>query len=200
MLCHVPGLKVVMPSTPHDMKGLLVACVRDDNPTIVVKHKTHARASRARCPRSSTRCPLGVGRDHPPRHRRHPRRLQPHGRSRRSAAAEQLAGEGIDCEVIDLRTVAPLDIETVVASARKTNRVVVVHEAVRFGGLGAEIAAQIQEHAFDHLDAPVARVGAPFSPIPFSPALESAYVPDAERIAAEIRGDAPPAALPARPA
>ncbi len=110
------------------------------------------------------------------------------------AAAEQLAGEGIECEVIDLRTVAPLDIDTVVASARRTNRIVVVHEAVRSGGLGAEIAAQIQEHAFDHLDAPVARVGAPFAPIPFSPALEAVYVPDAERIAAEIRAtlDRPP--------
>ena len=98
-----------------------------------------------------------------------------------------LAAEGIECEVIDLRTVQPLDIDTVVESARKTIRIVVVHEAVRFGGLGAEIAAQVQEHAFDHLDAPVARVGAPFSPIPFSPALESVYVPSAQSIAAEIR-------------
>ena len=103
------------------------------------------------------------------------------------AAADVLAAEGISCEVIDLRTVQPLDIDTVVESARKTNRIVVVHEAVRFGGLGAEIAAQVQEHAFDYLDAPVARVGAPFSPIPFSPALESVYVPSSASIAAEIR-------------
>lgn len=103
------------------------------------------------------------------------------------AAAEQLAAEGIDCDVIDLRTVSSIDIDVVVASVRKTNRVVVVHEAVRSGGLGAELAAQIQEHAFDYLDAPVARVGAPFAPVPFSPALESAYVPDAASIAAQIR-------------
>ena len=103
------------------------------------------------------------------------------------AAAEHLAGEGIDCEVIDLRTVSPIDIDTVLTSVRKTNRVVVAHEAVRTGGLGAELAAQIQEHAFDYLDAPVARVGAPFAPIPFSPTLESAYVPDANQIAAQIR-------------
>ena len=101
-------------------------------------------------------------------------------------AADHLSDEGIDCEVIDLRTVSPFDIDTVVESVMKTSRVIVVHEAVRFGGLGAEIAAQVQELAFDHLDAPVGRVGAPYSPVPFSPALESRYVPDAERIAAEI--------------
>ena len=103
------------------------------------------------------------------------------------AAAEQLAAEGIDVEVIDPRTLQPLDTDTVVESVRATNRVLVVHEAVRFGGFGAEIAAQIQEEAFDYLDAPVGRVGAPFSPVPFSPALESTYVPDAARIAAGIR-------------
>jgi pyruvate dehydrogenase E1 component beta subunit len=102
-------------------------------------------------------------------------------------AAEQLSGEGIDCEVIDLRTLHPLDMDTVLASVRKTNRVVIVHEAVRSAGLGAEIAARVQEEAFDHLDAPVARIGAPFAPVPFSPSLEAAYVPDAERIAAEVR-------------
>ena len=185
MLCHVPGLKVVMPSTPYDMKGLLVACVRDDNPTILVKHKKML-VVKGEVPEDLYEVPIGTaavtrtGADVT---------LVAYSRMavEALAAAEQLAGEGIDCEVIDLRTVAPLDIETVVASARKTNRIVVVHEAVRSGGLGAEIAAQVQEHAFDHLDAPVARVGAPAAPIPFSPALESAYVPDAERIAAEIR-------------
>jgi len=102
-------------------------------------------------------------------------------------AAEQLAEEGISAEVIDLRTVQPLDIDLIIESARRTNRIVVVHEAVRFGGLGAEIAAQIQEHAFDYLDAPVARVAAPFAPVPFSPALESHYVPNAKRIAEGVR-------------
>jgi len=185
MLCHVPGLKVVMPSTPHDLKGLLVACIRDDNPTIVVKHK-RMLGVKGPVPEEIYEVPIGsaaitrTGTDVT---------LVAYSRMAVEAltAAEQLAGEGIDCEVIDLRTVTPLDVETVLTSARKTNRVVVVHEAVRSGGLGAEVAAQVQEHAFDHLDAPVARVGAPFSPIPFSPGLESAYVPDATRIAAGIR-------------
>ncbi len=102
-------------------------------------------------------------------------------------AAEQLAADGLDVEVIDPRTLQPLDMATIAASVRKTHRALVVHEAVRFGGIGAEIAAQIQEEAFDYLDAPVGRVGAPFAPVPFSPALERAYVPDAQRIAAEVR-------------
>lgn len=185
MLCHVPGLKVVMPATPHDCKGLMVASVREDNPVVFVKHK-RMFGVKGDVPEEIYEVPLGeaavtrAGND-----------VTVVAYSRMAAealaAAETLAGEGIDCEVIDLRTVQPIDIDTIIASARKTNRIVVVHEAVRFGGLGAEIAAQIQEHAFDHLDAPVARVGAPFSPIPFSPALESAYVPNADRIAAEIR-------------
>ena len=103
------------------------------------------------------------------------------------AAAERLAGDGIDVEVIDPRTLQPLDTDTIVESVRKTNRVVVVHEAVRFGGLGAEVAAQIQEQAFDHLDAPVGRIAAPFSPVPFSPALEQHYLPSADDVAAGIR-------------
>jgi pyruvate dehydrogenase E1 component beta subunit len=102
-------------------------------------------------------------------------------------AAETLKGLGIDAEVIDARSVQPFDTQTVVNSVKKTHRALVVHEAVRFGGFGAEIAAQIQEHAFDYLDAPVGRVGAPFSPVPFSPALEKVYVPNADRIVAEAR-------------
>jgi acetoin:2,6-dichlorophenolindophenol oxidoreductase subunit beta len=103
------------------------------------------------------------------------------------AAAETLAADGISCEVIDPRTLQPLDTDTIVESVRRTNRAIVVHEAVRFGGLGAEIASQIQELAFDHLDAPVARIGAPFTPVPFSPALEAVYLPDAASISDGIR-------------
>ena len=103
-------------------------------------------------------------------------------------AADVLAEEGISIEVIDPRTLLPFDIDTVVKSAKKTNRIVIVHEAVRNGGIGAEIAAQIQEEAFDYLDAPIARVAAPFSPVPFSPALENSYVPNAESIAEGVRG------------
>ena len=185
MLCHVPGLKVVMPSSAHDAKGLMIACVRDDNPTVIVLHK-RMLGTKGTVPEDVYEVPIGSaavtrkGSDVT---------LVAYSRMavEALAAAEQLEGEGIDCEVIDLRTVSPIDIDTVLESARKTNRIVVVHEAVRSGGLGAEVAAQVQEHAFDHLDAPVARVGAPFAPVPFSPALESAYVPDAARIAAQIR-------------
>ena len=102
-------------------------------------------------------------------------------------AAERLQELGIDTEIIDPRSLQPFDTATVVDSVKKTHRAMIVHEAVRFGGLGAEIAAQIQEHAFDYLDAPVARIGAPFSPVPFSPALEAHYVPNADRIVAEAK-------------
>ena len=103
------------------------------------------------------------------------------------AAAELLAADGLDVEVIDPRSLQPFDTEPVVRSVRKTHRALVAHEAVRFGGIGGEIAAQIQEQAFDYLDAPVGRVGAPFSPVPFSPPLEKAYVPNSAGIAAAVR-------------
>jgi pyruvate dehydrogenase E1 component beta subunit len=103
------------------------------------------------------------------------------------AAATELADAGIQAEVIDLRTVQPLDSKTVLDSVRRTNRAVVVHEAVTFGGIGAEISSQIQEEAFDYLDAPVLRIGAPFAPVPFSPVLEKAYIPDSHRISDGVR-------------
>jgi pyruvate dehydrogenase E1 component beta subunit len=102
-------------------------------------------------------------------------------------AAETLAADGVSVEIIDPRTLSPLDSATIIESVRRTNRCVVAQEAVRFAGFGAEIAAQIQEEAFDHLDAPVGRVGAPFSPVPFSPALEKRYVPGADAIVAAVR-------------
>ena len=184
-LIHVPGLKLVYPSNPYDLKGLLVSCVRDDNPTIVTLHKAML-GSKGPVPEGLYEIPLGQanivreGKD---------ASVVAFGRMVRFAekAAAVLAEEGIDVEIIDPRTLLPFDSEAVVNSARKTNRVVVVHEAVRNGGIGAEIAAQIQEEAFDYLDAPVGRVGAPFSPVPFSPALEREYVPDADDIAAAVR-------------
>ena len=185
MLCHVPGLKVVMPANATDAKGLTIACVRDNNPTIIVLHK-RLLGSKGSVPEDVYEVPLGQAAI-----TREGNDVTVVAYSRMAvetlAAAKILEAEGIDCEVLDLRTVSPIDMETVLKSARKTNRVVVVHEAVRSGGLGAEIAAQVQEHAFDYLDAPVARVAAPFTPVPFSPALESVYVPDAARIAAQIR-------------
>jgi pyruvate dehydrogenase E1 component beta subunit len=185
MLCHVPGLKVVYPSNPYDIKGLMAACIAEDNPTIMIKHK-RLLGMTGPVPEERYQLPLGVanvaraGTDVT---------VVAWGRMVNEAldAAARLEAEGIWCEVIDPRTLQPLDVDTITESARRTNRVVVVHEAVRFGGLGAEVAAQVQEAAFDHLDAPVARIGAPFSPVPFSPTLEARYVPDAERIAAGIR-------------
>ena len=184
-LCHLPGLKVVMPTTPHDAKGLIIAAARDDNPVIVVLNKM-SLAITGPVPEESYALPIGEakvvreGSNYT---------IVATGRMVHEAlkAADQLAELGLDAEVIDPRTLQPFDTDTVVASVKKTHRVLVVHEAVRFGGFGAEIAAQIQELAFDWLDAPVARVGAPFSPVPYSPALERVYVPDAERIVAEVR-------------
>ena len=184
-LCHVPGLKVVMPSTPYDAKGLLVAAIRDDNPVIVVENKLSLGLT-GDVPEELYEVPLGVARV---AREGTDATVVATGRmvGESLAAAEALAADGIDVEVVDPRTLSPLDLPTLVTSVRKTNRCVVVHEAVRFAGFGGEIAAAISEEAFDHLDAPVARVGAPFSPVPFSPALEKIYVPDAARIAAEVR-------------
>lgn len=184
-LCHLPGLKVVMPSTPYDAKGLIIAAARDDNPVFVVLNKV-SLAMTGEVPEGAYEVPIGQanvlrqGRDYT---------IVATGRMVHEAlkAADQLGELGLDVEVIDPRSLQPFDTATVVASVKKTHRVLVVHEAVRRGGIGAEIAAQIQEDAFDYLDAPVARVGAPFSPVPFSPALEKHYVPSASSIVAEAK-------------
>ena len=185
LLCHIPGLKVVMPSSPYDVKGLMVSCIRDDNPTVFALNK-RLLGAKGPVPEELYEVPLGLANVVRPGEGV---TVVTYGRMVQESmkAAKTLADEGIDCEVIDLRTLQPLDIDTVTESARKTGNVVVVHEAVRFGGLGAEIAAQVQEQAFDYLDAPVGRVAAPFTPVPFSPVLENEYVPNAGRIADGIR-------------
>jgi pyruvate dehydrogenase E1 component beta subunit len=185
ILCHIPGLKVVMPSNPHDAKGLLVACIRDNNPTVYVKNK-RLLGLKGEVSEDLYEVPIGVANVIRPGSSV---TVVTYGRMVQESvkAADKLAGEGVDCEIIDLRTVQPLDIDAVTTSARKTGNIVVVHEAVRFGGLGAEIASQVQEQAFDYLDSPVGRVGAPFTPVPFSPSLEAEYVPNADRIAEGIR-------------
>ncbi len=185
ILCHIPGLKVVYPSNAYDMKGLMTACIREDNPTVMVKHKRLLGVS-GNVPEESYVIPLGQARI---AREGNDVTVVAWGKMANDtlAAAEVLAAEGIQCEVIDPRTLQPFDIDTVVNSVRRTNHAVIVHEAVRFGGLGAEIAAQIQEQAFDYLDAPVGRVGGPFSPVPFAPALEQHWVPDATSIAEGIR-------------
>ncbi len=184
-VCHLPGLKVVMPTTPYDAKGLIIAAARDDNPVIVILNKMSLAIS-GEVPEESYALPLGEanivreGSNYT---------IVALGRMMHEAlkAADQLKDLGVDAEVIDPRTLQPFDTATVVNSVKKTHRAMVVHEAVRFGGIGGEIAAQIQEDAFDYLDAPVARVGAPFSPVPFSPALEQHYIPNADRIVAEAK-------------
>ncbi len=184
--CHVPGLKVVMPTTPADAKGLLKASIRDDGPVVFVE--TAALLTE--------RGDVPVGEDH----------VIPLGRAdvkregsdvtvvavgryveRALAAADALAGDGISVEVVDPRTLQPLDTETVLASVRKTGRLVVTHEAPVQFGVGAEICALIAEQAFDHLDAPVRRVGAPFTHVPVSQALAELRVPSVEELAAAIK-------------
>ena len=184
-ICHLPGLKVVAPATPYDAKGLLIAAARDDNPVFVVMNKLSLRNS-GPVPEDAYEVPIGKARIV---REGSDLTLVAYSRmvSEALSAAESLAAEGIEAEVIDLRSLQPMDTETIVASVRKTHRAVVVHEAVRFAGLGGEIASQIQEQAFDDLDAPVARVGAPFSPVPFSSVLEQTYLPNADKIVAEAK-------------
>jgi pyruvate dehydrogenase E1 component beta subunit len=185
-LVHVPGLKVVMPSRAADAAGLLASAIADPNPVVFIENKTlYFRTGEL--PDPVPPVPLGeaatlrAGRD-----------VTIVALSRlvddALAAADRLASEdGIEAEVIDPRTLVPLDLETIVESVRRTGRLVVAHEAVRHGGFGAEIAAQVQAAAFDFLDAPVARVGAPFTPIPLSPPLEDAYLPGADEVMDAVR-------------
>ncbi|MCL4163762.1 UNVERIFIED_CONTAM: hypothetical protein GTU68_057029 [Idotea baltica] len=179
-ICHLPGLKVVMPTTPYDAKGLIVAAARDNNPVIVVLNKM-SLAIKGEVPEETYEIPLGKANIVRPGTNY---TIVAMGRMMHEAlkAADELAKLGVDAEVIDPRTLQPFDTDTVVESVRKTHRALIVHEAVRFGGFGGEIVAQIQEEAFDYLDAPIARVGAPFSPVPFSPALEQLYIPNSDRI------------------
>lgn len=184
-ICHLPGLKVVMPATPYDAKGLIIAAAQDDNPVIVVLNKMSLGRT-GPVPEGPYEIPLGEA------HIVRPGTnftIVALGRMLHEAlqAADELKELGVDTEVIDPRSLQPFDTTTVVRSIQKTHRAMIVHEAVRFGGIGAEIAAQIQELAFDYLDAPVTRVAAPFSPVPYSPALESHYVPNAARIVAQAK-------------
>jgi pyruvate/2-oxoglutarate/acetoin dehydrogenase E1 component len=183
--CHVPGLKVVMPSTPQDAKGLLKSAIRDNNPIVFVEHKL-LYATKGEVPDQEYTIPLGSAEV-----KRSGENVTVIATSRMVLhcleAAERLDGEGLSVEVIDPRTLVPLDIETIIESVKRTHMAIVVHEAPRRGGFGAEVAAQIQELAFDWLDAPVGRICGEDVPIPFSKTLEAMAVPDPERIAAGIR-------------
>jgi 2-oxoisovalerate dehydrogenase E1 component len=183
---HVPGLVVVAPSTPYDAKGLLVSAIRDDNPVVFVESKLLYLGQPGPVPEAHYAIPLGkadvkrAGSDATvvATLAMVPRAL---------AAAGQLAREGIEVEVIDPRTLKPLDEDTILASVHKTNRLLIVHEAWRSGGFGAEVAALVVEKAFDHLDAPIARLGALDTPMPYNGELERATIPSQDGIVAAVR-------------
>jgi pyruvate dehydrogenase E1 component beta subunit len=185
LFAHVPGLKVVAPSNAHDAKGLLIAAIADDNPVIFLENK-RIQPTKGEVPEGLYQVPLGQAAV-----RRQGSDITIIAYSiqavNAAVAAEDLARDGIDAEVIDLCTLVPLDMDTILRSVRKTRRAVVAHEAWAFGGFGAEVAAQIQEALFDQMDAPVIRVGARHTHIPFAPELERAIVPAAEEIAAAGR-------------
>ncbi len=186
MYCHVPGLKVVVPSTPYDAKGLLKSSIRDNN-TVVFLEQKRLYKEKGYVPEKDYVIPLGKadvkreGTDVS---------VITYGRMVQMClqTAEKLSAEGISVEVLDLRTLSPLDKEAIIATAKKTRRVVVVHEAVQFAGFGGEVVSTIADsEAFYYLDAPVKRVGGLFCPVPFNPTLEASAFPTAERIEAAIR-------------
>ena len=185
LLAHIPGLSVVMPSTPADAYGLLRAAIRDPNPVVVVENR-QLYAITGPSPAAEHLVPIGKA------------RVARSGNDatvvacsrmvhEALAAAAELAGEGLDVEVLDLRSIVPLDREAILASVAKTGRILVVHEAVRDFGIGAEVAALVANEGFWDLDAPVRRLGGMYTPVPYSPALEDAWIPNADRIAAELR-------------
>ena len=180
---HVPGLKVVAPSTPHDAKGLLKAAVRDPDPVIYFEHKYLYRRVKGKVPEEDFIVPIGKaevkreGTDVS---------LITYGAMVHQAfeVCNRLSAKGISVEILDLRTLVPLDREAILATARKTGKVLIVHEATRTGGVGGEVAATIAEGAFDRLDGPILRVAAPDTPVPFTTPLEEAFLPNVGRIAA----------------
>ena len=182
---HVPGLKVVFPSTPADVRGLLWSSIYDDNPVIFFEHRT-LYGIKGEVPEEIEPLELGKARVH-----REGTDVTVVATGRlvheALAAAEEAEGEGVSGEVVDPRTLLPLDEETLVESVRKTNRCVVAHEAVVRMGFGAEVVAVIQEKAFDYLDAPIERVGAKFAPIPFAPVMEEFVVPHKADVLAAIK-------------
>ena len=182
---HTPGLKVVAPSTPADAKGLLISAIRDNNPVIYLESKPLYRSLEGEVPAGDHTVPIGSA------------AIRREGRDvtvvsygamvHQALTAAEAVEDETSVEVIDLRSLKPLDFDTVLDSARKTGRVVVVHAANQLAGIGAEVAATIGEKAFESLDAPITRLGGLDVPVPFSPPLEDAYRPDAAGIAAAIR-------------
>ena len=184
---HVPGLKVVVPSTPYDARGLLRSAIRDEDPVLYFEHKKMYRSIRGDVPDTDYTIPLGQARV-----TRQGDQVTIVGYGLMAhyslEAAELLEADGISAEVVDLRTLRPLDGQTVVDSVRKTGKCVIVYEDNRFGGYGAEVAAILAEEAFDHLDGPIVRVTGPDVPgVPYNHTLEEWFMPNPERIAEAVR-------------
>jgi 2-oxoisovalerate dehydrogenase E1 component beta subunit len=178
---NTPGLKMVEPSTAYDAKGLLKAAIRDDDPVLYFEHKYLYRRIKDEVPDEDYVVPIGKAAQ-----RREGRDLSiiTFGAMVYTAldAATELARDGVEAEVLDLRSLAPLDKDAILATVAKTSRALLVHEATRTGGIGGELAAIISEEAFEHLDAPVVRVASADTPVPYAPTLEAAFLPNVEKV------------------
>jgi len=183
---HIPGLKVVCPATPADAKGLLIEAIQDPNPVLYFEHKHLYRRIKDEVPDERYTVPFGEARTH---REGDDITLITWGAMVYTAdeAAQKLEDEGVSVEILDLRTLAPWDKEAVLGSVAKTSKALVLHEDTHTGGFGAEIAATIGEEAFESLDAPVRRIAAPDTPVPFSPPLEKAFIPQVEDVVAGLK-------------
>ena len=183
---HIPGLKCVCPATPEDAKGLLISAIEDPSPVLYFEHKHLYRRIKAEVPDERITVPIGKARLH---REGTDLSLITWGAMVYTAeeAAQQLDGDGVSVEILDLRTLVPWDKQAVLESVRKTSKVLVLHEDTHTGGFGGEIAATIAEEAFEDLDAPVKRITAPDTPVPFSPPLEKAFIPQVEDVAGALR-------------
>src|ERR1700690_449092 len=183
---HVPGLKVIAPATAYDAKGLIKSAIRDNDPVLYFEHKGLYRRIKEDLPETEYTVPIGKARVF---REGTDVSIITYGAMVYVAqeAAEKLAAEDISVEIVDLRTLVPLDEETILASVRKTSRAIVLHEDTLTGGFGGEIAARITEHAFDCLDAPVVRIASADTPIPHSAPLEDAFLPNADKVAEKVR-------------
>lgn len=183
---NVPGLKIVAPATPTDAKGLMLAAIRDPDPVIFLEHKFLYRRLREEVPSGDYVTPIGEARVARPGE---DVSIITYGAMVHASieAADIVAEEGVSVEILDLRTLLPMDRPRILETVKKTGRALIVHEATRTGGPGGEIAAIIGEHAFEHLDAPIVRVAPPDTPVPYSPPLEEFFLPNAAKIAEAVR-------------
>jgi pyruvate/2-oxoglutarate/acetoin dehydrogenase E1 component len=183
---HVPGLKLVAPSTPYDAKGLIKAAIRDPNPVLYFEHKYLYRHAKAEIPDDEYIVPIGKA--DIKREGNDVTVITYHvGVRWASEASEILSKEGIEVEIIDLRSLLPLDKETILSSVKKTGKVLIVHEDSLTGGIGGEIAALISEYAFEYLDAPIRRVAALDTPVPYAPPLEDYFLPNTQKVLDALR-------------